>query len=205
MTQHPPVARTDAHPAQDEAGRQGRRIALRLVGIAVVVGAAVPPGSAVAAPGHGPGMTTWARNALGVPVGVGFLLVSRASDQFGQLQAAVTRAIDDLRRFLVDEPFALQPERVDELRDSVVGFVQRTVPDPVTGATLALEALSGTAIALVVLDVPLVLSLTLLVFLGAFVPILGAPLSGALAMVVNHLAARGERPGVAPAPAEVAT
>ena len=37
----------------------------------------------------------------GVPVGVGLLLVSRASDQFGQLQAAVTRAIDDLRRFLV--------------------------------------------------------------------------------------------------------
>ena len=179
MTQHPPVARTDAHPAQDEAGRQGRRIALRLVGIAVVVGAAVPPGSAVAAPGHGPGMTTWARNALGVPVGVGFLLVSRASDQFGQLQAAVTRAIDDLRRFLVTGSG--------------------------TGATLALEALSGTAIALVVLDVPLVLSLTLLVFLGAFVPILGATLSGALAVVVNHLAARGERPGVAPAPAEVAT
>jgi predicted PurR-regulated permease PerM len=278
---------------------------------------------------------------LGVPVGVGFLLVSRAFDQFGQLQVAVTRAIDDLRRFLVDEPFALQPERVDELRDSVVRFVQRTVPDPVTGATLALEALSGTAIAvfvlffllkdggrmrswllswtpvahrdrvdsaggcawetlqsyvqgtvviaivdavgiglaLVVLDVPLVLSLTLLVFLGAFVPILGATLSGALAVVVtlvaqgvpsalillavvlvvqqlegnvlqplvmgralrlhpvvillavsaggllagvagaivavpvvavtyrvaDHLAARGERPGVAPAPAEVAT
>lgn len=41
MTQHPPVARTDAHPAQDEPGRQGRRIALRLVGLAVVVGAAV--------------------------------------------------------------------------------------------------------------------------------------------------------------------
>jgi hypothetical protein len=64
MTQHPPAARTDTHPAQDEPGRQGRRIALRLVGIAVVmVGAAVLLGSAVAAPGHGPGMTTWARNA----------------------------------------------------------------------------------------------------------------------------------------------
>ncbi len=187
---------------------------------------------------------------LGVPVGVGFLLVSRASAQFGQLQASVTSAVDDLRRFLVDGPFALQPERVDEVRDSVVGFVQRTVPDPVAGATLALEALSGTAIAvfvlffllkdgermwrwllswtsaahrervdgagsiawetlqsyvrgtvliaiadavgiglaLVVLGVPLSLSLTLLVFLGGFVPILGATLSGALAVVVTLVA-----------------
>lgn len=48
---------------------------------------------------------------LGVPVGVGFLLVSRAFDQFGLLKAAVTRAIDDLRRDFVDEPLALQPER----------------------------------------------------------------------------------------------
>ncbi len=189
---------------------------------------------------------------LGVPVGVGFLLASRASTQFGQLQAAVTGAVDDLRRFLVDGPFALQPERVDEVRDSVVGFVQRTVPDPVTGATVALEALSGTALAvfvlffllkdgermwrwllswtpaahrervdgagrcawetlqsyvqgtvliaiadavgiglaLVVLHVPLTLSLTLLVFLGGFVPILGATVSGALAVVVT-LAAQG--------------
>lgn len=128
----------------------------------------------------------------------------------------------------------------------MVAFIQRSVPDPVAGATLALEVLSGTALAvfvlffllkdggrmwgwvlswtppahrpradgagrtawetlrgyvrgsvliafvdaagiglgLVLLDVPLALSLTLLVFLGAFVPILGATVSGALAVLV---------------------
>ncbi len=81
----------------------------------------------------------------GLAPGNGDVLPGRsgASDQFGQLQAAVTRAIDDLRRFLVDEPFALQPVAV-----------------PVVAVTYR---------------------------------------------VADHLAARGERPGVAPAPAEVAT
>lgn len=183
---------------------------------------------------------------LGVPLGVGVLLVTRASRQLGALQSALTSAVDDLRRTLVEGPLALQPERVDEVRDAVVAFIQRSVPDPVAGATLALEVLSGTAIAvfvlffllkdggrmwrwvlswtppahrpradgagrtawdtlrsyvrgtvvialvdaagiglgLVLLDVPLALSLTLLVFLGAFVPIVGATVSGALAVLV---------------------
>lgn len=61
----------------------------------------------------------------------------------------------------------------DTLRSSVRGTV-----------VIALVDAAGIGVALVLLDVSLALSLTLLVLLGALVPVLGATMSGALAVLV---------------------
>jgi len=182
-----------------------------------------------------------------VPGVIGFFIAGRAARQLGDLQQSVTSGLDDLRSLLVSPPVSLAPDRVDEVRDNLVGFVLTAVPSPRAGATLALELLSGLAIMLFVLffllkdgpamwrwllsrtpgrsrarvdaagkrawatlnsyvrgvvlialidavgigaglfllGVPLALSLTVITFLGAFVPVLGATVSGVLAVVVT--------------------
>jgi len=91
-----------------------------------------------------------------------------------------------------------------------VGFVQRTAPDPVTGATLALEGnvlqplVMGRALRLHPVVILLAVSAGGLLA-GVAGAIVAVPVVAVTYRVADHLAARGERPGVAPAPAEVAT
>ena len=185
------------------------------------------------------------------------LVYSRAVAQLTGISTALTVALDDLRTWLVQGPFALDPRQVQELRDTVVGFLQGVTPTPVAGARTALRMLSaavlvvfavffllkdgrgmwqwllswtraryrervdasgtaawtaltayvrgtvvvaaidaaGIGTALVVLGVPLWFSLTVLTFLGAFVPLIGATVAGAAAVLVT-LVTEGGRDAV---------
>lgn len=184
---------------------------------------------------------------VGFPVATGLLVWRRASSEVNELGSAVTRGVDDIRRWLVEGPFSLAPGQVDDVRDVVVSQVRQTVPSAAVGATTVLELLAGAVLvifavffllrdgdrfggfmllvvprhhqsrargagrdawstlsaytqgimvvavidavivgaALYLLGVPLYLSLGLLTFLAAFVPIVGAVVSGALAVLVT--------------------
>lgn len=185
------------------------------------------------------------------------LVYSRATAQLSGLGVALTTALDEVRRWLVEGPLALDPTQVQELRDIAAGYVQRATPTPVAGARTALRMLSAAAIvvfavffllkdghamwrwvlgwtrarhrervdaagtaawttltayvrgtvvvaavdavgigtALVVLGVPMWFSLTILTFFGAFVPIVGATVAGAAAVLVT-LVTEGGRDAV---------
>lgn len=182
-----------------------------------------------------------------VPVGLGALLVSRASEQMDALGPTLTAGIDDLRAWLTTGPLSLDAQQVQQLRDSVVGVLEQNVPGPASGARGLAEGLGIAVVvvfalfflikdgdrmwswllswtpttsrrrvddagraawsaltayvgglvvvaaidavliggALLLLGVPLWLSLTLLTFLGAFVPLLGATVAGAAAVLVT--------------------
>ena len=185
------------------------------------------------------------------------LVYSRAAAQLSGLGTAITVALDEVRRWLVQGPLALDPRQVEELRDTAVGYVQRATPTPVAGARTALRLLSaavivvfavffllkdgcamwrwllgwtrdryrdrvdaagtgawtaltayvrgtvvvaaidavGIAAALLVLGVPMWFSLTVLTFFGAFVPLIGATVAGAAAVLVT-LVTEGGRAAV---------
>ncbi len=184
---------------------------------------------------------------IGLLVGVGLLVYSRATGEVDDLAASLTAGIDQIRGWLVSGPLALDPAQVDSLRDTIVRYLEEAVPSPVAGATMALQVLAAAFLAvfavffllkdcakmwawfltwvpaqrrrrvdeaghlawstltgyvagivvvalvdaafvgtaLFALGVPLWLSLTLLTFLGAFVPVLGATVSGAVAVLVT--------------------
>lgn len=85
-------------------------------------------------------------------------------------------------QWLVDTAPARYRERVDKAGRQ--GWM--TTGNYVIGAVLiALADAVGIGVALFALGVPLATSLTLLVFLGAFVPLLGAIVSGAVAVLVT--------------------
>lgn len=175
------------------------------------------------------------------------LVVSRAVSQVSDLRSAVDDALTRLQQALSSPPFSVPEDRVGNLRQRIVGFLGEVSPSPGAGAALAVEVVSGVAIAvflvffflkdgprmvewqrtwmsprarpladdlaartwdalsgyaigmilvatadavlvaigLFALGVPLAMSLTLLVFLGAFVPLVGATISGAMAVVVT--------------------
>lgn len=87
-------------------------------------------------------------------------------------------------RWIVDTAPARHRERVDEAGHLAWDTTSRYAVGVIVIA-LADAALTGTG--LFVLGVPLALSLTLLVFLGGFVPYLGALLSGAAATLVTFV------------------
>ena len=184
---------------------------------------------------------------LAAPFATGVLIYARVRGTAGELGAALTSGIDEVRSLLVDGPLHLDPAQVGALRDSVVGYLQQAAPSPVAGATSVLHGLGATVFAvfavffllkdgaamwrwalswapagrrtrldgagrqawsaltgytrgivlialvdavligagLLVLGVPLWLSLTLLTFFAAFVPLLGATVAGAAAVLVT--------------------
>jgi predicted PurR-regulated permease PerM len=183
---------------------------------------------------------------LAVVAGTVFLLEQRIREQFGSLATSLTGSIDRIRNWLVTGPLSVQPRQVDEVRDHLVGAVERAAPSGVAAAGTVLSALTGVVVALFVLffllkdgkglwngvvamapashrervavageqawdtlsryvrgvviiavvdsvltgiglfalRVPLALSLAVLVFFGAFVPLAGATVSGAVAVLV---------------------
>ena len=199
------------------------------------------------------GVARWLGALLGVlllvfvVVGTGALVVGRASAQVDDLRAALQKALAAAHDFLVGPPLSLPESRLGNLQQRLFDFIGQVLPSAGAGAALALQILSGIAIAvfvlffllkdgeqmwqwarrwtppqrralvddlgarawetltgyalgmvvvalvdavaigiaLVVLGVPLAISLTLLVFLGAFVPVLGATVSGAVAVAVT--------------------
>lgn len=184
---------------------------------------------------------------LGLLGGMGTLVWLRTSSRLTDLTPAITVGIDRIRRWLVEGPLALDPARVDGIRDRLVSQIFSVVPGPVAGATMAVTVVSALllvlfivffllkegasmwgwivervpaaqrervdgagerawatmsayvlgvvlvaavdaaliGLALLLVGVPLWLSLTLLTFLGAFVPYFGAVLSGAAAVLVT--------------------
>ncbi|MCA0145217.1 AI-2E family transporter [Blastococcus sp. LR1] len=179
--------------------------------------------------------------------GMGTLVWLRTSSRMAELAPAITVGIDRVRSWLVEGPLALDPTRVDGIRDRLVDQLFDVVPGPVAGATMAVTVVSALllvlfivffllkegasmwgwvvarvpaaqrervdgagerawatvsaymlgvvavaavdatliGLALLLVGVPLWLSLTLLTFLGAFVPYFGAALSGAAAVLVT--------------------
>jgi predicted PurR-regulated permease PerM len=184
---------------------------------------------------------------VGVVTATVTLVVSRALNQVSDLQKALTRGTQDLEKLLVNSPLPLSRQQVDRAEKAVAEFVTGALPSPSAGATMAVEIVSGAALALfvlffllldgrrmwawavswipqqrheqvdgagrrawavltgyvrsivlvafidaigigvvmLVLGVPLAASLTLIVFVGAFVPIVGAAVSGVLAVGVT--------------------
>lgn len=184
---------------------------------------------------------------IGVLTGVGFLIGFRAAGTLRDLARPLAAGIDRIRVWLVDGPLQLEPQRVTEMRNAVVGSIYQLTPEPVAAARTALLLLGavllvafllffllkdgasmwawllrrvperrrrqvdgagrcawaavsqyvrgivvvalidavGIGLALLVLGVPLWVSLTILTFIGAFVPLFGATITGVVAVLVT--------------------
>ncbi|WP_167761089.1 AI-2E family transporter [Geodermatophilus sp. DF01_2] len=184
---------------------------------------------------------------LAVLTGVGALVGFRAAAKLRNLARPLTAGIDRIRVWLIEGPLGLDPQRVADIRNTVVTRIYQLIPEPAAAARMALYVLAavilvafvlffllkdgermwgwalgwvpgrrrehvdgagrcawttlsgyihgviivaiidavGIGTALFILDVPLWVSLTLLTFLGAFVPIFGATISGAVAVLVT--------------------
>ena len=184
---------------------------------------------------------------LAAVIGVGYLLVTRAVQQFDDLGQALRAGGSKLRNLLEDSPVPVSQKQLDAFQQHVVEQAPGLLPTPATGAALAAEIVSsialtlflwffllndgaamwrwllswvpqsraagtdrvghrswevvtsyvrgtvvialadaiGIGIALVAVGNPLWMSLSMLVFLGAFVPIVGATVSGVVAVIVT--------------------
>lgn len=85
---------------------------------------------------------------LAVPIGIGFLVVSRALEQVDDLRAALTMGVDDIRGWLITGPLSVSPAQVDQARAAIVEGIAGATPAPVAGATLVLQVLGAAVIAL---------------------------------------------------------
>jgi predicted PurR-regulated permease PerM len=174
------------------------------------------------------------------------LLVSQTQAEFHDLGGKVGDGIGEVRDWLVNGPLSLDAGQVDAVRQALLDRVRGAVPDLLSGASTAVEALAtvlialflifflikdgrsmwrwvldqtphrqrarlaeagrtgwdtlgrftrgmfivatvdavGIGIALLIIDVPLVVPLALLTFIGGFIPYLGAALSGSAAVLV---------------------
>jgi predicted PurR-regulated permease PerM len=183
---------------------------------------------------------------LAIVVGPLALLANQAIAQFADVEQQVLQGIDETRRLLVDGPLPLNDSQLDSAIAELATALQGAAPDPVSGATTALQTLASLGIALVLLffllrdgarmwqwlvglvpagrreqiddaardgwatmvayvrgtvivaavdavgigidllivDVPLALALAFLTFLFAFIPIVGAVVAGAAAVLV---------------------
>jgi predicted PurR-regulated permease PerM len=183
---------------------------------------------------------------LAIVVGPLALLANQAIAQFADVEQQVLQGIDETRRLLVDGPLPINDRQLDSAVAELGTALQGAAPDPVSGATTALQTLASLAIALVllyfllrdgtrmwqwlvglvparrrdqiddaardgwatmvayvrgtvivaavdavgigiallILDVPLALALAFLTFLFAFIPIVGAIVAGAAAVLV---------------------
>lgn len=198
--------------------------------------------------------------AIGALTGLGYLLRTPVTDAVGDLRDQWRTAIDDIKRWIVERPFGVGRERVDEMFQNIgdaaaryasglldePASVARTATDIITGILLAIvltffllkdgrqmwawmltrlhparratidaagaaafRAIQGwirgvaitgfvdgllIGLALLFLGVPGALPLAVITFFGAFIPIVGATLAGALATAV---ALTTEGPGTA--------
>jgi predicted PurR-regulated permease PerM len=176
-----------------------------------------------------------------------FLVVNRALSQVSDLQKALAQGLEGIKQTLLQPPFSLTARRVEQVQDRVADALTAALPSPATGASLAIEFLSGIVLgifllffllkdgsrmwqwvlswspaprrdqvdeagmrawhtltsyvrgtvlvaladalgigtAMLLLGVPLTASLALMVFIGAFVPIVGATVSGGLAVLAT--------------------
>ena len=85
---------------------------------------------------------------IGAGVGISRAVVSQASD----LQTRVSEGFDEVQDWLVTGPLALDPDRIDGYRDEIVASVQdnqsQIVSGVLSGATLAIEVVTGLVLAL---------------------------------------------------------
>ena len=230
------------------------------LGVALVLAALLQPvARRLRSLGLGPGGASAVTTLLlvAVLVGLGVLVATRVSTQLEQLPSVLTVAVEKARAWLVEGPLALDPSRVQDLRNLVVTRLSSATPTPVAGAMIAVRVLGAVAVAvfalffllkdgdqlwrwflgwtperyreradiagnaawtaltsyirgvfvvatidavgigaaLLVLGVPLWLSLTILTFFGALVPVLGATVAGAAAVVAT-LVLEGTRDAV---------
>lgn len=183
---------------------------------------------------------------LGIVVGPMALLANQAIGQFADVEQQVLQGIEETRELLVQGPLPINDSQLDTAVEELVAALQGAAPDPVSGATTAVQTLASVAIALVllffllrdgarmwqwladlvparrrsqvdaaaregwttlvayvrgtvivaavdavgigvallILDVPLALALAFLTFLFAFIPIIGAVVAGAAAVLV---------------------
>ncbi|NEK84962.1 AI-2E family transporter [Blastococcus saxobsidens] len=80
---------------------------------------------------------------LALLAGIGTLVWFRTSSRLTDLAPAITVGIDRIRAWLVDGPLGLDPERVEGIRDRIVTQLFAAVPDPVSGATMAVTVVSA--------------------------------------------------------------
>lgn len=174
------------------------------------------------------------------------LIANQAISQATDLEEQLVEGLDQVRSLLIDGPLPITQTQLDAAVDGLVATLGATAPDPLAGATTALQTLAAMAIALVLffflvrdgarmwqwllalapvsrrgqvdsaarggwqtlvayvrgtvvvagidaigiglalvlLDVPLALPLAFLTFLAAFIPIVGAIVAGAAAVLV---------------------
>jgi predicted PurR-regulated permease PerM len=139
----------------------------------------------------------------GLLVGGVSLLVPAFSRQVGDLGPTVVDAFTRLLEWLEASPLGLDRAQLDGLLEDALGNIARTparyrddlraagargwgaLAGYVRGtAAIALIDAVGVGIGLLIVGVPLVLPLTVLVFVGGFVPVIGAFTSGLLATLV---------------------
>lgn len=85
---------------------------------------------------------------VGIPVGTGLLVWRRVSGQIQELRSALTAGVDDIRRWLTEEPLSLDASQVDDVRDQVIAQLQEATPSAVVGAMTVLQILTATALVL---------------------------------------------------------
>src|SRR6266536_227104 len=161
---------------------------LRLVVLPVIVALFLstllaPPAGWLRARGWPPLAATWAvmGGAVLVIAGASAALAPQIGPEIGTLRDRVTTGLDDVQRWLRTGPLQISDTQLSDLLDRARQEAQTNsralTRCLLSGATLAVEVVTGALLSLVV-------PLAFLVFLGAFLPIVGAFLSGLIAALV---------------------
>ncbi|TFB63566.1 AI-2E family transporter [Cryobacterium sp. Hz7] len=133
-------------------------------------------------------LATWITLLAGALIlgGIVTLIVFAVRNQWGALVVAAGDGLDELQGLLVEIPIALDSEQFNAVRDAIVGFVTPTVLGQYVRGTAIIAPFDAVLIGvgLAILQVPLALPLAVIVFLTAFIPLIGATIAGILAALV---------------------
>ncbi|TFC47678.1 AI-2E family transporter [Cryobacterium sp. TMT2-17-1] len=137
-------------------------------------------------------LATWITLLAGALIlgGIVTLIVFAVRNQWGALVVAAGDGLDELQGLLVEGPIALDSEQFNAVRDAIVGFVTPTVLGQYVRGTAIIALFDAVLIGvgLAILQVPLALPLAVIVFLTAFIPLIGATVAGILAALVALVA-----------------
>lgn len=91
--------------------------------------------------------------ALGALAGLGYLLSSPITDAVGDLREQWRSAVDDIKEWIVDAPFGVGRERIDEvfqdIGDAASRYASGLVDEPANVARMATNVVTGILLALV--------------------------------------------------------
>jgi predicted PurR-regulated permease PerM len=128
-------------------------IVVPLVLAMFIAAALAPPARWLQNHGWRPLLATWliVLVASGVVVGIGWLVVPRIADGFAQIGPTLGDAYDDIRRWLVEGPLALDPATIDEAETVAVDRLRSLAESGFTSqAALLVEIVTALFLTLVV-------------------------------------------------------